>query len=195
MSYSDDDLARELRRELQGSLVPFDPAQAQYMIDESIAASPVRRVLRSRWTLPLLASGAVAAVVGGVAGAAALYPDGKPAHPGGGPTVTVRRSPLPTSVPPCRSTVPPTPPKKPVPPVQCTYTLPGTPTTAPVPPTVSPSGPGQPPTSVATTLPAATPSTASSAPPTATTLPPKKPVPPPSTLPSPTSLVPMPGRG
>src|SRR5262249_61869996 len=85
----DDDLGRDLRRELQGSLVPYDPGLAQHMIDEAVAAAPGRRLLHSRWTMPLLASGAVAAVVGGVAGAAALQPSSKPAGPAGGPATPV----------------------------------------------------------------------------------------------------------
>jgi hypothetical protein len=175
MSYSDDDLGRELRRELQGNLVPFDPARAQYMIDEAIAASPVRRVLQSRWTLPLLASGAVAAVVGGVAGATALQSDGHPGSPGGGATVSVRPSTPPTVA-----------------------------STLPVPPTAAPTGPAKrpaeslppsaPPTSVATTLPSTAPSTAPS-PPSARPTPSKRPGPPSSTMPTPSGLVPMPGRG
>jgi hypothetical protein len=148
MSYSDDDLGRELRRELQGNLVPFDPARAQYMIDEAIAASPVRRVLQSRWTLPLLASGAVAAVVGGGAAAAvALHPDGK-THPGGGPTVTVSRSPLPTVMPTPVSSAPT---RMPSPPP--------TTSTVPSPASSAPTGmPSRPVTSVATTVPEAPPS-------------------------------------
>jgi hypothetical protein len=158
MSYSDDDLGRELRRELQGNLVPFDPARAQYMIDEAIAASPVRRVLQSRWTLPLLASGAVAAVVGGGAAAAvALHPDGK-THPGGGPTVTVSRSPLPT-VTVSRS---PLPTVMPTPVSSAPTRMPSPPpttSTVPSPASSAPTGmPSRPVTSVATTVPEAPPS-------------------------------------
>lgn len=161
MTYSDDDLARELRRELQGSLVPFDPARAQYMIDEAIAASPVRRVLQSRWTLPLLASGAVAAVVGGVAGATTLQSDGKPAHPGGGPTVSVHPSPIPTTP-------------------QC---LPPRPSTIPFGPAVTlPSAPGS--TVVLTLPPSPSPTCDPGGGPTSTTAPSQPPTPPPTVAPS-----------
>ena len=85
-SFRDDDLAREVRAELRAGFVPFDPALAQQMIDTSIAATFEHEHSRARWAMPLLASGAVAAVVGGIAGVSALHPGGHHVVPGGGPT-------------------------------------------------------------------------------------------------------------
>ncbi len=94
--HRDDDIARDLQAELRTSLVRFDPALAQTMIHQAIAASVDRGHSRARWAMPLLASGAVAAVVGGVAGVTAMRSDGRHVNPGGGPLTT---SPAPTPEP------------------------------------------------------------------------------------------------
>ncbi len=94
-----DDIARELQAELRRPLVRFDPALAQHMIHQAIAASVDRGQSRARWAMPLLASGAVAAVVGGVAGVTAMRSDGHHVNPGGGP-LTTSQPPIPAIHPP-----------------------------------------------------------------------------------------------
>ncbi|HZE47941.1 MAG TPA: hypothetical protein VE074_00190 [Jatrophihabitantaceae bacterium] len=199
MSHPDDDITRDLRRELHGTLVPYDPALAQHMIAEAVSASSRHRLLHSRWTMPLLASGAVAAVVGGVAGAAALQPSAKPVHPGGGPTVTtptrvVPPRPATTSTP---TSVAPSPPSVAGPPPTCVVSsAPGTPPRASTTPTTpSRGGPATtaPPECTTVILPM----------PTETSTPPRIPgatvaIPPATSAPvGPplASLTPMPGKG
>jgi hypothetical protein len=96
----------ELRAALASIRVPYDTARAEEMIRTAInAAAPPRN---ARWTTPLLASAAVAAVAGGVAGAGALVSDrGGGGHPGP-PSVTpaTSRAPQPGPLPPVEKLTP-----------------------------------------------------------------------------------------
>jgi hypothetical protein len=185
MSHPDDDIARDLRRELQGSLVPYDPGLAQHMIDEAITASSGRGLRHSRWTMPILASGAVAAVVGGVAGATALHPSAsRPQLPRGTPA-SVRPT-LPTTNPP--SCIPLRPGDQKLVEVGTTVCLIVlSPEKCPVTVTISPSGPLSPPRITSTEVDLGAPCVLAGTrpagpPPTATTVPPLKV--PPRTVPS-----------
>jgi len=84
MSHPDDDITRDLRRELHGTFVPYDPALAQHMIAEAVSG-------RRDTGAALAVDDAVARLRRRgrcrrrVAGAAALQPSAKPVHPGAGP--------------------------------------------------------------------------------------------------------------
>jgi hypothetical protein len=96
-AFREPDIAGELQAELQTSLISYDPVLAQHMVDQAIAATLQHGRGRARWAMPLLASGAVAAVVGGVVGVSALGSHGEPAVPGGGPTSVSVPRPVPST--------------------------------------------------------------------------------------------------